>query len=72
MKIPLKVQMWGGAIMCLLTLVSLVIGFLTLTHPITALDWIKAYSTFCGASLLAGTAWRGYQRRPKTGPTGKI
>jgi len=55
--------MWFYAIMCLLTLMSIAIGFLTLTHPMTALNWIKFYSVFCGAWLFAGVAWRGYQRR---------
>lgn len=69
MKIPPHVQMWIGVAGSLLLLLGLIV---TVRHPMATADWIKAYVALCSASATAGVAWRGYQRRPKTGPTREI
>jgi hypothetical protein len=69
MKIPPHVQMWVGAIGALYFLSGAIV---TAMHATVTADWLKAYSAFCAGSLLAWIAWRGYQRRPKTGPSREI
>ena len=69
MKIPRQAQMWGGGISSLYFLLGAII---TAAHAKATFDWIRAYSDICAASLLAGVAWNGYQRRPKTGPSREI
>lgn len=69
MKIPAKVQMWGGGIM------SLYFLFLAITNAANAtrtLDWIKACGAFISVFIFAAIAREGYQRRSKTGPSSKI
>ena len=66
MKIPPQAQMWIGVTGTLLFLLGLIV---TVTHPMATADWIKAYVALCSASALAGLAWRGYRRRPKTRPS---
>jgi hypothetical protein len=60
MKIPPQAQMWIGATGTVLFLLRLI---MTVTHPMATADWIEAYAALCSASILAGVAWRGYQRR---------
>jgi hypothetical protein len=62
MTIPAKVQMWAGSIMALWGLAG---AIMIAVHARAAFDWIHAYIAFCSASIFAGIAWRGYQRRPK-------
>lgn len=69
MKIPRQVQTWIGVTGSLLFLVGLIV---IVTHPMATADWIKAYVALCSASVFAGTAWRGYQRRPKPEPSREI
>ncbi len=72
MKIPAKVQMWGGGIMSLYFLFRAIMLFRVIMNAAEAtrtLDWIKACGGLCAAFVFAGFAREGYQRRPKIGPS---
>jgi hypothetical protein len=69
MKIEPQVQMWIGATGSLSFLLRVIV---TVSHPMAAVDRIEAYAAFCSASILAGVAFRGCRRRPKTGPAREI
>ena len=72
MKIPAKVQMWGGGwgggIMSLYFLSRAIMLFQAIMNPAEATrpsDWIKACGGLCAAFLFAAFAREGYQRRSK-------
>jgi hypothetical protein len=63
-----KAQMRFGSILALLSLFT---GILIATRPMATLHRLQAYSAFISVPFMAWMAWRGYQRRPKTGHPAK-
>jgi hypothetical protein len=61
-------QMWFGLVMALF---SLFIGIMTLRTPMDTLGRILVCFWFVNVLSMAWTAWRGYQRRPKSGASAK-
>jgi hypothetical protein len=68
MKTTPQAQMWFGIIVILLSLFT---GIRAVTHPMAAVDWIVAYTSFSNVPLMAWVAWRGYQRLPKSEESAK-